>query len=75
MVTAHHLEVRHVVDLSYHLIPLRLIADAGNCYIDTLEGITITFSESGDELFSKSIGRLMVFIVTGLISQTSTCMR
>ena len=38
------LEVGHVLGLSHHLImSFRLIADTGNCYTGTSEGITKVF--------------------------------
>ena len=58
MVSVRLHEVGHVPGLSYHLLTLRLIANAGNCYIDISKDITITFSESGDKLCSRSIGKL-----------------
>ena len=56
VVTVRLLGVGHVPGLSYHLVSLRLIADAGNCYTGTSENITIIFSKSGDEIFSPVLG-------------------
>ncbi|CAN0386016.1 unnamed protein product, partial [Ascophyllum nodosum] len=52
------INVAHVPDLSHHLLSLRRIADAGNKYIGTREGIRIVFAKSGDELFAPSRGQL-----------------
>ena len=48
----------HVPGLFYHLMSLGLVVGASNCYTGTSEGITITFSKFGDELFFPSIGQL-----------------
>ena len=45
-------------DLSHHIWSLRRIADAGNKYIGTREGIRIVFVKSGDELFVPLCGQL-----------------
>ena len=52
------MNVAHVPGLSRHLLSLRRIADAGNKYIGTREGIRIVFAKSGDELFASSCGQL-----------------
>ena len=52
------MNVAHVPGLSHHLLSLRRIADAGNKYIGTREGIRIVFAQSGDELFAPSCGQL-----------------
>ena len=52
------MNVAHVPGLSHHFLSLRRIADAGNKYIGTREGIRIVFAESGDELFASSYGQL-----------------
>ena len=52
------MNVAHVPGLSHHLLSLRRIADAGNKYIGTREGIRIVFAKSGDELFAPSCGPL-----------------
>ena len=52
------MNVAHVPGLSHHLLSLRRIADAGNKYIGTREGIRIVFAESGDELIAPSCGQL-----------------
>ena len=52
------MNIAHVPGLSYHLLSLRRIADAGNKYIGTREGIQIVFVKSGDELFVSSYGQL-----------------
>ena len=52
------INVAHVPGLSHHLLSLRRIADAGNKYIGTREGIRIVFAKSGDELFAPSCGHL-----------------
>ena len=52
------MNVAHVPGLSHHLLSLRRIADAGNKYIGTREGIRIVFAKSGDELFAPSCGQL-----------------
>ena len=52
------MNVAHVPGLSHHLLSLRRIADAGNKYIGTRDGIRIVFSKSGDELFAPSCGQL-----------------
>ena len=48
------MNVAHVQDLSHHHLSLRRIADAGNKYIGTREGIRIIFAKFGDELFAPS---------------------
>ena len=50
--------VAHVPGLSHHLLSLRLIADAGNSYVGTPEGIRVDFTKSGDTLFAPSLGQL-----------------
>ena len=52
------MNVAHVPGLSHHLLSLRRIADAGNKYIGTREGIRVVFAKSGDELFAPSCGQL-----------------
>ena len=52
------MNVAHVPGLSHHLLSLRRIADAGNKYIGTREGIRIVFVKYGDELFASSCGQL-----------------
>ena len=52
------MNVAHVPGLSHHLLSLRRIADTGNKYIGTREGIRIVFAKSGDELFAPSYGQL-----------------
>ena len=52
------INVAHVPGLSHHRLSLRRIADAGNRYIGTREGIQIVFAKSGDELFAPSYGQL-----------------
>ena len=52
------MNVAHVLGLSHHLLSLRRIADAGNKYIGTREGIRIVFAKSGDELFAPLCGQL-----------------
>ena len=52
------MDVAHVPGLSRDLLPLRRIADAGNRYIGTREGILIVFAKSGDGLFAPSYGQL-----------------
>ena len=52
------MNVAHVPGLSHPLLSLRRIADAGNKYIGTLEGIRIVFAKSRDELFAPSCGQL-----------------
>ena len=52
------MNVAHVPGLSHNLLSLRRIADAGNKYIGTREGIRIVFAKSGDELFAPSCGSL-----------------
>ena len=52
------MNVAYVPGLSHHLLSLRRIADAGNKYIGTREGIRIVFAKSGDELFAPSFGQL-----------------
>ena len=52
------MNVAHVPDLSRHLLSLRRIADAGNKYMCTREGIRIVFVKSGEELFAPSYGQL-----------------
>ena len=52
------MNVAHVPGLSHYLLSLRRIADAGNKYIGTREGIRIVFAKSGDELFAPSCGQL-----------------
>ena len=61
------MNVAHVPGLSHHLLSLRRIADAGNKYIGTREGIRIVFAKPGDELFAPSCGSSMVFLATALI--------
>ena len=48
------IDVAHVPGLSYHFLSLICIADAGNKYIGTRQGIRIVFEKSGDELFAPS---------------------
>ena len=55
------MNVAHVPGLSHHLLSLRRIADAGNKYIVTREGIRIVFAKSGDEIFVPSCEQLNVF--------------
>ena len=50
------MNVAHVPGLSHHRFSLRRIADAGENYIGTREGIRIVFAKSGDELFAPSCG-------------------
>ena len=52
------MNVAHVPGLSHNLLSLRRIADAGNKYIGTREGIRIVFAKSGDEIFVPSCGQL-----------------
>ena len=52
------MNVAHVPGLSHHLLSLRRIADAGNNYIGSREGIRIVFAKSGDELFAPSCRQL-----------------
>ena len=52
------MNVAHVPGLSHHLLSLRRIADAGNKFIGTREGIRKVFAKSGDELFAPSCGQL-----------------
>ena len=52
------MNVTHVPSLSHHLLSLRRIADAGNKYIGTREGIRIVFAKFGNELFAPSCGQL-----------------
>ena len=52
------MNVAHVPGLSRHLLSLRRIADAGNKYIGTREGIRVVFAKSGDEIFVPSCGQL-----------------
>ena len=59
MVCVTLINVTHVPGLSHHLLSLRRIADAGNKYIGTREGIRIGFAKSGDELFAPSCGQLI----------------
>ena len=51
------MNVAHVSGLSYHLLSLRRIADAGNKYIGSREGIRKVFAKSGGELFAPSCGQ------------------
>ena len=53
------MEVRHVPGLPRHLLSLRRIADSGNKYIGTREGIRTVFTKSGDELFAPSYRQLI----------------
>ena len=55
------INVAHVPGLSHHLLSLRRIADAGNKYIGTQEGIRIVFAKSGDVLFALSYGQFFFF--------------
>ena len=57
MVCVTSMNVAHVPGLSHHLLSLRRIADAGNKYIGTQEGIRIVFAKSSDELFAPSYGQ------------------
>ena len=50
------MNVAHVLGLSHTLLSLRRIADAGNKYIGTRDGIRIVFAKSGDEPFVASCG-------------------
>ena len=50
------MNVAHVPGLSHHFLSLRRIADAGNKYIGTREGIRIVFAKSGDELLAPLYG-------------------
>ena len=50
------MNVAHVPGLSRHLLSLRRIADAGNKYIGTREGIRIVFAKPGDQLFASHVG-------------------
>ena len=52
------MNVAHVPGLSHHFMTVRRIADAGNKYIGTREGIRIVFAKSGDEIFVPSCGQL-----------------
>ena len=52
------MNLAHVPGLSHHLMSLRRIADAGNKYIGTREGIRIVFAKSGDGLFAPTYGQL-----------------
>ena len=52
------MNVAHVPGLSHHLLSLGCIADAGNKYIGTREGIRIVFAKSGNNLFVPSCGQL-----------------
>ena len=52
------MNVAHVPGLSHDLLSLRRIADAGNNYIGTREGIRIVFARSGGELLAPSYGQL-----------------
>ena len=52
------MNVAHFPGLSHHLLSLRRIADAGNKYIGTREGIRTVFAKSGDELLAPSCGQL-----------------
>ena len=52
------INLAHVPGLSHHLLSLRRIADAGNKYIGTREGIRIVFPKSLYELFAPSYGQL-----------------
>ena len=52
------MNVAHAPRLSHHLQLLRRIADAGNKYIGTREGIRMVFAKYGDELFAPSCGQL-----------------
>ena len=52
------MNVAHVPGFSHHLLSLRRIADAGNEYIGTREGIRIVFAKSGDGLFASSCVQL-----------------
>ena len=51
----------HVSGLFYHILLLRRMADGGNKYIGTREGIRVVFAKSGNELFAPSCGQLNVF--------------
>ena len=57
MVCVTLMNVAHVSGLSHHLLSLRRIADAGNKYIGTREGIRIVLAKSGDKLFAPSCGQ------------------
>ena len=52
------MNVSHVPGLSHHILSLRRIADEGNKYIGTREGIRIVFAKSSDQLFAPSCGQL-----------------
>ena len=52
------MNVAHVPGLSHHLLSLRRIADAGNKYLGTREGIRLVLAKSSDELFAPSCGQL-----------------
>ena len=52
------MNVAHVPGLSHHLLSLRRIADAGNKYVSTREGIRTVFAKSGGEIFVPSCGQL-----------------
>ena len=58
MVCVTLMNVAHVPGLSHHRLSLRRIADVGNKYIGTREGVRIVFAKSGDELFALSYGQL-----------------
>ena len=59
MVCVTLMNVIHLPGISHHLMSLlRRIADAGNKYIGTREGIRIVFAKSGDELFAPSCRQL-----------------
>ena len=48
------MNVAHVPGLSRNLLSLRRIADAGNKYVGTREGIRVVFAKSHDEVFAPS---------------------
>ena len=59
--------VAHVPGLSYHLLSLRRIADAGNKYIGTREDIRIVLQNPAMN-YSRSVWAVkMVFLATALI--------
>ena len=49
--------VAHIPRLNYYLLSLRVVADKGNSYTGTHEGVAVFFS-TGDTLFFPSVGRL-----------------
>ena len=58
MVCVTLMNVAHIPGPYHHLLLLRRIAEAGNKYICTREGIRIVFAKSGDEQFAPSYGQL-----------------